>query len=183
MRGEFKPMGGTLPTYYGGLSNTFSYKNFRFSGLIDFKFGNKVLSASENYSYVYGLNKATLAGREEGIVARGVLTDGSINTINVPAYTYYPQLASNISALSVLNGSFIKLRQLTFGYTFVPRFTKAFKAVSIDLVGRNLLTFLKYTHNIDPESQFASSLAYAGIEGASLPAVRTFGINMNFKLR
>jgi len=183
MRGEFKPMGGTLPSYYGGLSNTFSYKNFRLSGLIDFKFGNKVLSASENYSYVYGLNKATLAGREAGIVARGVLADGSINTINVPAYTYYPQLASNISALSVLNGSFIKFRQLTFGYTFVPRFTKAFKAVSIDLVGRNLLTFLKYTHNIDPESQFASSLAYAGIEGASLPAVRTFGINMNFKLR
>ncbi|PTS96358.1 SusC/RagA family TonB-linked outer membrane protein [Pedobacter sp. HMWF019] len=183
MRGEFKPMGGTLPIWYGGWSNTFQYKNFKLSGLIDFKFGNKVLSASENYSYVYGLNKATLEGREGGVVAKGVLADGSINTINVPAYNYYPQLVSNISALSVLNGSFIKFRQLSFGYTFVPRFAKAFKSVSIDLVGRNLLTILKYTHNIDPESQFAPSLAYAGIEGSSLPAVRTYGINLNFKLR
>lgn len=182
-RGEFKPMGSTLPNYYGGLSNTFTYKNFRLSALIDFKFGNKVLSASENYSYVYGLNKATLAGREEGVVAKGVLADGTVNTINVPAYTYYPQLASNISALSVLNGSFIKFRQLGLGYTFIPHFTKAFRSVSIDLIGRNLFTILKYTPNIDPESQFASSLAYAGIEGASLPAVRTFGINLNFKLR
>lgn len=182
-RGDFKPMGGTLPTYYGGLTNTFQYKNFSLSFLVDFKFGNKVLSASENYSYVYGLNKATLEGRETGVVAKGVLEDGSVNTINVPAYSYYPQLAANISALSVLNGSYIKFRQFTLGYHFVPRNMKVFKSISVDLVGRNLFTLLKYTHNIDPESQFSPSLNYAGIEGSSLPLARTIGINLNFKLK
>lgn len=182
MRGPFKPMGNTLPSFYGGVSNTLQFKNFNLSFLLDYKFGNKVLSASENYSYVYGLNKATLEGRETGVIANGVLENGTVNNISVPAYQYYPQLISNVSALSVLNGSFIKFRQLSIGYTFIPRFTDLFRSVSVDLVGRNLFTLLKYTHNIDPESQFSPNLTYAGIEGSAIPSVRTFGINLNFKI-
>ncbi|MBB2150600.1 SusC/RagA family TonB-linked outer membrane protein [Pedobacter gandavensis] len=184
-RGELKPMGSTLPNFYGGFINSFSYKNFSLSFLIDFKFGQKILSATENYSYVNGFNQATLIGRANGVIADGVQADGSTNTINVPAYNYYPQLATNISALSVLNGSFIKFRQLIFGYTIPQRSIRntPFRNISIDFVGRNLWTLLKYTKNIDPESEFSSSLNYAGIEGASLPATRTFGINLNFKLK
>ncbi|WP_367865349.1 SusC/RagA family TonB-linked outer membrane protein [Pedobacter sp. WC2423] len=183
VRGALKAMGSTLPNIYGGFNNNFYYKNFSFSMLIDFKYGNRILSATENYSYVFGLNKATLEGRETGIVASGVHLDGTVNTINVPAYNYYPQLATNISALSVLNGSFIKLRQVTLGYTIPAHHLKRtpFSAISIDLIARNIFTLVKYTKNIDPESEFASSLNYAGIEGASFPAIRTFGINVNFK--
>jgi len=36
---------------------------------------------------------------------------------------------------------------------------------------------------IDPESQFTSSVKYAGIEGTSLPSSRSFGINANFKFK
>ncbi|RQO69962.1 SusC/RagA family TonB-linked outer membrane protein [Pedobacter sp. KBW06] len=184
-RGELKPMGATLPRIYGGFSNSFFYKNFGLSFLIDFKFGNKILSATENYSYVSGLNKATLPGRETGVIADGVMEDGSVNTINVPAYNYYPQLATNISALSVLNGSFIKFRQATLGYALPVKLIRhtPFSGINIDLVGRNLFTLLKYTKNIDPESEFSPKLNYAGIEGASLPSTRTFGINLNFKFK
>ncbi|WP_316804126.1 SusC/RagA family TonB-linked outer membrane protein [Pedobacter nototheniae] len=184
-RGELMPMGSTIPSVYGGLNNSFTFGQFNISFLIDYRFGNKILSATENYSYVNGLNKATLAGRETGIIADGVYENGVKNTTLVPAYNYYPELATNISALSVLNGSFIKLRQATFGYTFKENFLKKtpFKNISIDFVGRNLFTLLKYTKNIDPESEFSPVLAYAGIEGASLPATRTFGLNVNFKFK
>ncbi|SHG62062.1 TonB-linked outer membrane protein, SusC/RagA family [Pedobacter caeni] len=184
-RGDLKPMGSTLPKIYGGFSNSFFYKNFSLSFLVDFKFGNKILSATENYSYVSGLNKATLEGRETGVIATGVLEDGSINTINVPAYNYYPKLATNISALSVLNGSFIKFRQATLGYAIPTKWMRntPFSSINLDLVGRNLFTILKYTKNIDPESEFSPKLNYAGIEGASLPSTRTFGINLNFKFK
>ena len=184
-RGDFVPMGTTIPPIYGGLNNRFTFKQFQLSFLVDFRFGNKILSATENYSYVNGLNKATLVGRETGIVADGVYENGARNTTNVPAYSYYPELASNISALSVLNGSFIKFRQATLGYVFDPNalLKTPFKSIAIDLVGRNLFTLLKYTKNIDPESEFSPVLAYAGIEGASLPATRTFGINFNFKFK
>lgn len=184
-RGNFIPMGSTMPNLYGGMSNSFSYRQFSFSFLIDYRFGNKILSATEYYSYVQGLNQATLVGRETGIVANGVLENGLKNTINVPAYAYYPELATNISASSVLNGSFIKLRQATLGYSFNANYLKKtpFSSVGIDLVARNLFTLLKYSKNIDPESQFSPTLGYAGIEGASLPATRTFGVNFNFKFK
>lgn len=184
-RGELKPMGATLPKIYGGFSNSFFYKNFSLSFLVDFKFGHKILSATENYSYVSGLNKATLPGRETGVIADGVMEDGSRNTINVPAYNYYPQLATNISAISVLNGSFIKLRQAVLGYALPAKLIRKtpFSSINLDLVGRNLFTLLKYTKNIDPESEFSSRLNYAGIEGASLPSTRTYGINLNFKFK
>lgn len=183
-RGDFKAMGGTLPTYYGGITNTFHYKRFDLSFLIDYKFGNKVLSATEDYSYVYGLNQATLPGRETGIVAKGVNVNGQPNTINVPAYNYYPDLATNISALSVLDGSFIKFRQVTLGYEFSPKFMqRIFQSASVDIVGRNLFTILKYTKNIDPESEFSPDLTYAGIEGESLPATRMLGLNINLKFK
>ena len=183
-RGELKPMGSTLPAYYGGFSSSFRYRRFSLSFLIDGKFGNKVLSATEDYSYMYGLNLATLPGRETGIVAQGVNENGQQNMVNVPAYTYYPALARNISALAVLDGSFIKLRQITLGYQFSPDFMQhVFQSVSFDIVGRNLFTIFKRTKNIDPEAQFSPDLTYAGIEGESLPATRMFGLNINLKFK
>jgi hypothetical protein len=152
---------------------------------VDFKFNNKVLSATENYSYVRGLNKATLAGRETGVVAEGVKEDGSVNETVVPAYIYYPQLANNISALSVLDGSFIKFRQLTFGYTFNEGLLAKtpFQSINLSLVGRNLFTILKHTDNIDPENTISPLVTYAGVEGGSLPFTRTYGFSVNFKFR
>jgi hypothetical protein len=117
-------------------------------------------------------------------VAKGVTESGQPNTVNVPAYTYYPAVATNISALSVLNGSFIKFRQAILGYDFSPRFmSNIFQSASVELVGRNLFTILKYTRNIDPESEFSPALTYAGIEGEALPAVRMIGLNLNLKFK
>ncbi|PWK28191.1 TonB-linked SusC/RagA family outer membrane protein [Arcicella aurantiaca] len=180
---ERTPMGSVLPKFYGGFNNEFTYKNFNFSFLIDYRFGNKVLSATNYYTIFRGLNQMTLAGRETGVVANGVTADGSANTVNVPAQTYYQNLARRISALNVMDGSFIKLRQVTLGYTINPKIfgNTPIKAVEVSLVCRNLFTFLKYTDNIDPEAGFSPILSYAGIEGNSLPSTRTYGFNLNVK--
>jgi TonB-linked SusC/RagA family outer membrane protein len=183
IRGDLAPMGSVLPNVYGGLNNEFSYKSFNFAFLIDYKFGNKVLSATNYYSIFRGLNKMTLDSRETGVVADGVLEDGSKNTINVEAQTYYQNLARRISALNVLDGDFIKLRQVTLGYTIDKKMLGKlpFKAVTVSFVARNLLTLMKNTDNIDPEAGFSSTINYAGIEGNSLPSTRTFGLNLNVK--
>jgi hypothetical protein len=146
---------------------------------------NKILSATEYYSYNRGMNKATLEGRETGVVATGVTEGGAVNTTVVPAYTYYPQLATNISALSVLDGSFIKFRQLTLGYTFNQSLLSRtpFQDITISLVGRNLFTILKHTDNIDPENTISPLVAYAGVEGGSLPFARTYGVTLNVKFK
>lgn len=184
-KGPLTPMGSVLPKYYGGLNNEFSYKSFNLSFLLDYKYGNKVLSATSYYGIFRGLDKMTLAGRETGVVADGVLEDGTKNTINVPAQNYYQNLARSISALNVLDGSFIKLRQITLGYSLPSdMFGKLpFQAVTVSFVARNLLTLMKHTDNIDPEAGFSSLINYAGIEGNGLPATRTYGINVNIKFK
>jgi TonB-linked SusC/RagA family outer membrane protein len=179
------PMGSVVPKFYGGFNNDFTYKNFNLGFLVDYRFGNKVLSGTNYYSIFRGLNKITLEGRETGVVGVGVTESGAKNTVNVPAETYYQTLARNVSALNVLDGSFIKLRQVSFGYSIPKNIlgNSPFNSITISLVGRNLWTIMKHTDNIDPESNFAPGVNYAGIEGTSVPPVRTYGLNVNFKFK
>jgi len=184
-KGPQEAMGSTVPKFYGGLNNQVNYKRFSLGFLIDYRYGNKILSSTAYYSIYRGENKLTLPGRETGVVGQGVNPSGGTNTVNVPAETYYQALAKNVSALDVLDGSFIKLRQVTFGYS-LPKETLArtpFGAITISLVGRNLWTIMKRSDNIDPESGFSPLVSYAGIEGTSIPATRTYGFNINFKLK
>ncbi|WP_114938248.1 SusC/RagA family TonB-linked outer membrane protein [Mucilaginibacter endophyticus] len=179
------PMGSAVPNIYGGLNNNFVFKNFNLSFLIDYRFGNKILSAT-NYNSIYrGFNKLTLVGRETGVLGDGVNESGQKNTVVAQSQAYYQALAQNVSALNVLDGRFIKLRQVTFGYNFAKDFLKntPFESVTFSLVGRNLWTIMKRSDNIDPESGFSPDIKYAGIEGASLPPTHTYGININFKLK
>lgn len=185
LRGDLKPMGSGIANLYGGWNNDFNYKNLNLSFLVDFRFNNKILSATEYYSYVRGLNQATLNGRDTGVIAAGVTETGAANTVSVPAYTYYPQLAANVSALSVLDGSFIKFRQVVLGYTFNQSVLShtPFQDITLSLVGRNLFTILKHTDNIDPENTISPLVTYAGVEGGSLPFARTYGVTLNVKFK
>lgn len=184
--GVLRPMGSVLPKFFGGFNNDFSYKGFNLSFLIDGKFGHKLLSATKDYAVYRGLDKMTLAGREGGIVADGIIeSTGLKNTINVDAQTYYQAYANKISKNSVLDADFIKLRQVTLGYTIGSRVLGKlpFESIGISLVARNLLTLMRNSDNVDPEAGFSSLINYAGIEGTSLPSTRTYGVNVNVKFK
>ncbi|KIC95436.1 SusC/RagA family TonB-linked outer membrane protein [Flavihumibacter solisilvae] len=181
-RGLLIPMGSVLPTTYGGWNNELTYKNFNFSFLIDYNYGNKILSATKYYGLRRGLDQATLEGRD-GVI-KGVLSDGTPNTKAASAQDYYTALANNVTSVTVLDGDYIKLRQVTLGYSLPSNLVsslKIFSAIQVTLVARNLAVLLKHSDNIDPEANFASNIRYAGIEGTSLPSTRSYGINLNFK--
>lgn len=185
VRGPFTPMGSGLPKYYGGLNNSFTYKDFNLSFLIDYRFGNKVLSATDFLSVYYGLNKKTLVGRETGIIAKGVTESGQPNQVLVNAQDYYQGLVKNIPAVTVFDGSFIKLRQVTLNYSLPASLISKtpFRSVSIGFAARNLLTLMKHTKNFDPEDTFSSLTGNAGLEGAGLPQTRNYGLSLNVKLK
>lgn len=185
VRGNLVPMGSVLPKFYGGWNNEFTYKKFTFSFLIDFNYGNKILSATQNYAMVRGLHKMTLVGRETGITT-GVTDNGQPNTVAADAQGYYTALARNVTKTNVLDGDFVKLRQVNLGYTFSESmFNKVpvFRGATISLVGRNLFYFMKKSDNIDPEASFGANISYLGIEGTSLPTARTIGFNLNLRFK
>lgn len=184
MRGNLMPMGSVLPKLYGGLNNEFGYKNFNFSFLIDYNYGNKILSATSYYSIFRGLNKMTLEGRDG--ITTGVTESGAANTVKADAQGYYRSLAQNVTSVHVLDGDFIKLRQITLGYTVPDKVISRlplFQSIQVSLVARNLLILMKKSDNIDPEATFGSNVRYYGIEGTSLPSTRTYGINLNLKFK
>ncbi|MFL5746946.1 MAG: SusC/RagA family TonB-linked outer membrane protein [Niastella sp.] len=176
--------GSVLPKEYGGINNEFIYKGISLSFLIDYNYGNKILSATNFYSIYRGLNKLTLDGRDG--ITKGVLENGNTNTTKADAQGYYTAVAQRITKSSVLNGDFIKLRQVTIGYSIPTEIVSKsviFRSATISLVGRNLWTIMKRSDNIDPESNFGSTINYIGIEGTSLPSTRTYGVNLNLKFK
>lgn len=169
-RGDLKAWGSGIHKWTGGVMNDVRYKRFTFAALVDGKFGGKIFSATNYYAYMYGLSKATLAGRE--------LTYG---TDKVLAQDYYSQKGSNETSLFVYDASFIKLRQLQLNYSFpVNAFHHKIKSMTIGAVGRNLWTIMKHTPNIDPESNYSNSNVQ-GLELAAVPAFRSMGFNLNVK--
>ncbi|OQP61330.1 SusC/RagA family TonB-linked outer membrane protein [Niastella vici] len=176
--------GSVMPKNYGGLNNEFTYKNLSLSFLIDYNYGNKILSATSYYSIYRGLNKMTLEGRDG--ITKGVTEAGTTNTVKADAQGYYQALAQRVTSTSILDGDFIKLRQVQLSYN-VPSSAVSklviFSSAQVSFVARNLATLMKKSKNIDPESQFGSNVNYFGIEGTSLPSTRTYGVNVNLKFK
>jgi hypothetical protein len=176
--------GSVMPKVYGGVNNEFTFKSLSFAFLIDYNYGNKILSASNYYAIYRGLHKMTLEGRDG--ITKGVLENGSTNTVKADAQGYYQALAQRVTSASIVDGDFIKLRQLTLGYTLPTSIVNKmvlFRSAQISFVARNLWTIMRKSDNIDPESQFGSNVKYFGIEGTSLPSTRTYGVNLNLKFK
>ena len=178
------PLGSGVYKTTGGFSNDFHYKNWVLSSLFDYKFGAKIYSGTNLSLYYSGLQKTTLQGREGGYVGEGVTEDGSVNATAVDAETYWKNLANsnNIAEEFIYNASFIKLRELSLGYTIPNSLlrTDFVKSIKVSLVARNLATLMKHTPNIDPESAYNSTNGQ-GLESNGYPATRNFGFNLNVK--
>jgi hypothetical protein len=174
------PAGTSIPPNVGGFSNQLSYKNLSLDFLIDFKSGAVIYSGTNARAYAAGLQKETLNGRETGITVTGVNSTGGPVTQNISAQNYYGAL-SNISIVQTYSADFIKFRSFALTYNFPSKFLKnKVQGLSLSLVGRNLFYIKKDTPNIDPEANYSNGLSY-GLEYASLPSTKSFGLNLNVK--
>ncbi len=181
---ELYPLGsGICPTTMG-LSNSLKYKNFYLNILIDMRTGGHIYVASDAYGYTRGFHQNTVEGRESGMDISGVDESGAAFTYHFTpenVQNYYRRIF-NISEEFVENASFIKFRELTFGYNLPARLLNRtpFADVTLSLVGRNLFLLWHKTTNIDPESTYLSGNAQ-GLEGFGVPPTRSFGLNLSVK--
>jgi TonB-linked SusC/RagA family outer membrane protein len=136
-------IGDGLPDFMFGLSNTINYKGFTFYFLFDVKSGGDI----------YNRKAVGLASlNRNGFMDMSNIPEGSKKTID-----YYQGFydASSNNSYWVEDGSFVKLRELSVGYTLnssqLPFSSlNMFKSITGKIVGRNLLTFTKYSGH-DPE--------------------------------
>ncbi len=179
-------VGNALPTYFGGITNTFTYKGLSLSALIDFKLGFKMISG-RNINYMrHGLSKRTLPGRDVGyVIGNGVNPNGEVNQRQAAVQPFYESINPlGINEDFVNNAGFWKLRQISLGYDFGKFLPQRFfiKGLRLNAVANNVLIIKKWTENMDPEEALVSSDNGVGLDfWPGLPPTRSMGFNLNVR--
>jgi TonB-linked SusC/RagA family outer membrane protein len=187
MRSDLVNVGCNQPNWYGGITNSFTFKGITISALIDFKLGKDyIINGGANYNYWrHGLHKGTLPGRDVGyVIADGVNPDGQVNTTKAAIQPYYESITGNVIDEPFLyKGGFWKLRQINLSYDFTSLIPKTFfvKGLRVSVVSNNVATLKKWTENMDPEELYSFSDNSNGRGWSSLPLTRSLGFNVNVK--
>jgi hypothetical protein len=175
-----KVLGNSQPNGMLGWSNSFTYKSFSFSFLFDLNYGGNIWMGSIQQGSRFGNLTMTLPGRDGSFVAQGVTKDGAPNTKQITAQEYWVGI-SNITEAFVYDATNARLRELSLGYT-IPRSAlknTPFASVKASLVARNLFMIYSKTEGFDPEAGFSNANTVQGVEFASMPTMRSIGININ----
>lgn len=202
LRGDRVVLGNYNPDWIGGITNSFRYKRVTFSCQVDMKMGGEIYSATNHYGREKGVFIETLKGREEwyaseaarkeagvspalwvptgGVVAEGVLEDGTVNTKFMNPETYFTQFATwtkEIHEPYIYDATYIKLREVYLSYKLPEKLVNRIKLsnAEVALTGHNVWLIYKKSPNIDPESVYNSTNAQ-GVEYAAMPSVRNIGI-------
>ena len=178
-------LGSVTPDWTGGITNTFNYKGFNLNFLTDVRMGGKFFSTTAWHSYPTGSYAVTTQNnvRENGLIVDGVFGDGKPNNVRVSAQDYYGgDWMWNNHEYSILDGSYVKLREVIFGYDFKLKKTSFIQKLNLSMVGRNLAILYRDISTrelgIDPEVGLGSGAAGVGFENFQIPTVRSFGINL-----
>ena len=188
-------IGNAYPKFYGGINNTFTYKDFDLSIFLTYSFGNDVFNATKLTNTKTALqNKNVLdiansSNRWVVVNKKGeLITDpqemADINKGKTVAAVYDNEIGDTyIHSWAVEDGSYLKLSNITLGYTFPREMLSKIGISKLRLyaTGSNLLTWTKYT-GFDPEVSTMGSGLTPGVDFGAYPKSRSFvfGINLAF---
>lgn len=195
-------LGSYQPDWTGGVFTSLSYKGITASVLINGQKGGEIYSLSNLFGLYSGIYQETAEGnvREVGLIPDGVYdpdpTDAAFCAeagaggemdysgcvpfdLQLDANEYFTSLFAGPDAAQVYSATFIKLREVSVGYTLPARLIQnsIIRGMTISLIGRNLATLLKYTPNFDPSTAI-SATNVQGLEVGQIPPTRSYGVNL-----
>lgn len=166
-------IGAPFPDFTGGLNLSAEIYGFDFNMFLYAAIGQEIYDATRRYD-MNGTNyRADWLNRWTG--------EGTSN--------YYPRVTfvdnnlnmKTVSDFFIHDGSFVRLRNITLGYTLPKNITQALKLSKLRFYvsSENLFTFTKY-EGFDPE--IGGGVFSNGVDHGIYPQARTFmtGINVTF---
>ena len=170
-------IGNGQPDFIWGFNNTLSYKNLELNFFIQGVHGNEVFNFLKGY--MLGGNGDARDATTVDILNRW--TPQNENT-DVPGYS---STNKNViqSSRNVEDGSYVKLKSITFGYNLPRTLLKKVKIADarIFVSGQNLLTISNYS-GFDPEvSSSGSNDVDLGIDWGAYPNPKTITVGLNVK--
>ena len=169
-------IGNGLPDWFGGFNNQFQYKNFDLSVLFTFRYGNEVMNINKDQSWRPGRLRGGL-----NQILNAWTPDNPTNE-NFAWGTSGVEF-DNASSWMVEDGSFLRLQNITLGYTLPSDLMNriGMQNCRLFISGDRLLTWAKYT-GYDPEVSDSRSMVTPGVDNANYPLQKLFtlGINISF---
>ena len=184
-------IGHAQPKFTGGWGNQFNYKNWDISVFVNFVIGNDILNANSveftNALYSQANMLATMNNRWKVIGNDGVLiTDSAtLEQFNAGNHMYRPATTSNffVNSKNVEDGSFLRINNLTIGYTFNDKaIKKLFARLRLYATVNNLAVITHYS-GYDPEVNTSRKTPMTpGVDYSAYPKSRmyVFGVNVTF---
>jgi len=185
-------IGNANPVGFGGLTNTFSYKAFDLSILLNWVWGNDVYNANKLAN-----SQTHLAYRNtyEYFKDRWSTIDNTGNRITDPAQLSAINEGKTIPVYNgtqdlkfydrmVEDGSFLRINNVSLGYTFPDNWISKVKinSLRVYVTGYNLYTFTNYS-GFDPEVNSRSSNGVTpGVDFGAYPRSRSFVFGINVSL-
>lgn len=172
-------IGNAQPLFVGGFTNDFSYKNFSLNLFLQFSYGNDIYNNVDYYrNSIFSYNNVSTEFYFNAWRNQGDITEYPKVVRNDPM-----QNESRVQSRWIEDGSYLKVKALTFAYEFPKSFVSKIKLHSLKLyvTGSNLLTFTNYS-GYDPDVNTLSSGLRLGVDYGSYPQSRTFlfGLNIGF---
>lgn len=201
--GDRVVIGRSQPRFFGGLSQTFTYRGFDLTVFVNFSYGGDVFNANKlEYSNAYGseLNMlASMNNRWKMIDPNGKSIQRVINNtiagadpatiaaVNANAGIWFPSTSINgfySQSFGVEDGSYIRINNVSVGYNFPKRLLSRIKVRSLRVyaTGNNLAIITKYT-GYDPDaSSRRSDPTTPGVDYSAYPRARTYVFGLNLTL-
>ncbi len=164
-------IGNPNPKFIYAMNNSFSYVGFDLSVFLQGVYGNKIFDA--NNIYQEGMSTA------QNQTLRTTQRWSGEGTSNYMPRAIYgdPNQNARVSNRFIEDGSYLRIKNLTLGYTLPHHFTERvhFSSIRIYASCMNLATFTKYT-GFDPE------VGANGVDYSVYPVTRTFSVGINLNL-
>jgi TonB-linked SusC/RagA family outer membrane protein len=172
-----------------GVTNTFNYKGFNLSVLVDGRFGGKIFSNTIAQMERSGTsNKTVVNGNRDNITAEGVILDPAtnqyvVNNKSVTPQQYWTAIGTGnigVTEANMYDASNIRIRNVNLSYNISQKIlAKSFiQRAKIGVSCNNVWLITSHMNGIDPESVFAAGGNATGFESLSPPTTRTLSFNL-----
>ncbi len=172
-------LGKSIPDGYGTFTNNFRYKNFDLGIELQFNYGNQIMNLTRHS----GQDRTGQANSYATVL--NAWTPTNQNTFIAEDRPAYVRYQTEIYSTKVENGSFIRGRSVTLGYTFQKNVLSklSLNRLRVYAQAQNLFLITKYT-GYDPETSTynGSSNFTQGIQFYDYPKPRTFLLGLSVSL-
>jgi TonB-linked SusC/RagA family outer membrane protein len=172
--------GSIWPDFFGGITNTLTYKNFDFSIFFAFQYGNEIYNHNRFFGEGGGARDAARILFKKNVdrwQKPGDITDvPRPDGVNVNNYR-------DGGSRWLEDGSFLRLRSLNLGYTLPLQQAQKLRVSSLRffVAGSNLWLLTNYS-GLDPESASSSNQNEQGIDLGTPPQPRSLQVGVSISL-